>query len=213
MLVLGALKDGEGRYAPDGAMAWLGSVAGGREALKPILFSVHGPGSQGMAECDVAELGAVRFLGDGSLVVVPGVEPGVSWFNARGELQRTWESRNVGLEDECSPMFGKMGQLAADPEALIRWRNQRKVLDEILPLPDGPGLVVRQTLDGTTRWEVVVLSRDGGTEIRHLPITSTSGWAHLRGDVRGRQVVLLVSEYGRDRPAAAAKLILAELIR
>jgi hypothetical protein len=193
-------------------MAWLGPVEG-REARRTVLFSRHGPGSKAMAACGMLGLGAVRFLSDGSFLVVPGVEPGVFWYTASGELRRAWENREVGLEDECGPVIGRSAELAADPVARSRWVNRRVVVDEILALAEGPALVLRHQDDGTTRWSLVHLGADGRVERRDLAIVGASGWSHLKGDVRGHRVAFLVVEHGRDEPAAAPRLVFAEIVQ
>jgi len=113
-VILGGRKDAKGRYSHDGAIAWLGGLSEGAAGLKPIYFSVAGRGAQPMAECAVLELGAVRFLSDGSFLVVPGVEPGIYWYDAAGDLVRTWESEALGLGGLCS---------AAGPPARLRFAS------------------------------------------------------------------------------------------
>lgn len=215
LLVLGGLKDERQRLAPEGAIGWLGPVDGGREALRPVLYSRHGEGARSMGECAVFGLGGARFLADGSFLLVPGVEPGVFWYSPSGELRRAWESREVGLEDECATVLGRTGDLARDPVLQNRWLARRTTLDEILPLPDGPGLVLRRTEDGINRWTLVRLDGSGGVERIELPFSSSSGWAHLKGDVRGRRAVFLVVEHGprAEEPAARPRLIFAEISR
>ncbi len=207
-VVLGARKDGEGRFSTDGAIAWQGKLAAGLDDLDPIYYSLSGPGAKPMADCWILELGAVRFLRDGSFLVVPGVEPGLYWYDASGSLKRAWESEALGLDGACS---GTRPGLAANPEAQFAWVNQRRVLDDILPLPAGPGLLLRDVVDGVTRWHLKVLHPDGSITTGEVPVTSTTGQAHLRGDVRGSRVALLVVEYGRERPAATPRLVIAEV--
>ncbi len=213
LLVLGGIKDERQRLAPDGAIGWLGPVEGGREALRPVLFSRDGDGARSMGECAILGLGAVRFLDDGSFVLVPGVEPGVFWYGPPGDLRRAWESREVGLEDECAPVLGRTDDLARDPIVRNRWLAQRTTLDEILALPGGPGLLLRRTEGGINRWTLVRLDSGGGVERIELPFSSSSGWAHLKGDVRGRKVVFLVVEHGSrvEAPEVPPRLIFAEL--
>lgn len=213
LLVLGALRDERQRFAPDGAIGWLGAVGGGRGALRPVLYSRDGAGARSMGECGMLHLGAARFLADGSFVLVPGVEPGVFWYGPSGDLRRAWESGEVGLEDECATVLGRTGDVAADPVLQNRWLAQRTTLDEILALPGGPGLVLRRTEGGINRWTLVRLDSGGGVERIELPFTAPSGWAHLKGDVRGRRVVFLVVEHGSraEAPEAPPRLIFAEL--
>ncbi len=207
LVILGGLKDMEGRYSPDGAIAWTGRLSDGSEGLKPIYYSIAGAGATPMAECAVLELGAARFLSDGSILVVPGVEPGIYWYDSSGNLVRTWESETFGLGGLCSANEG----LAASPEVQYTFVNRRRMLDDILPLPAGPGLLLRDFAGGENRWHLKILHRNGSIGHVEIPITSSTGKAHLRGDVRGNRVALLVVEYGRHAPAAKPRLIIAEL--
>lgn len=213
LLVLGGLRDERQRFSPDGAIGWIGPVEGEREELRPVLYSRHGAGARTMGECGMLGLGAVRFLGDGSFLIVPGVEPGILWYSPSGQLRRAWENREVGLEDECAPVLGRTGEIARDPVALNRWLGRRAVVDEILDLPQGPGLVIRRDDGGTIRWTLVRLGSGGEVDRTELPFSASSGWAHLKGDVRGRRVAFLVVEHGPDaeKPAAPPRLIFAEL--
>ncbi|NJL29998.1 MAG: hypothetical protein HC897_19950 [Thermoanaerobaculia bacterium] len=166
-----------------------------------------------MGECGIFELGAARFLPDSSFVLIPGVEPGIFWYSKTGELQRTWESSALGLEDDCKPMFGLTETLAIDPRALNQWLGQRKIVDEILPLPDGPGVVIRERRGAEISWRMAMLRMDGQVSWLDLPFKGSSTWSHLKGDVRGNRIVFLVVEHGAgiDKPAAVPRIVLAEL--
>lgn len=211
ILILGALKDEVGSFSPDGAIAWFGAIEDGRAGLHPILYSIYGPGAKAMGECGIFGLGAARFFPDGSFVLIPGVEPGIFWYTKSGQLQRTWESSALGLEDVCKPFFGLTDQLAIDPHARNRWLNQRKVVDEILPLPNGPGIIIREMKDHEIRWRMAMLTADGKVSWLDLPLVGSSTYSHLKGDVRGHRIVFLVAEHGKEKPAAVPRIVLAEL--
>lgn len=212
LLVLGARFDDKRRLAPDGAIAWLGSLDQELRDWKPVLFSASGPGAQPMNACSTLELGAVRFLADGSFLVVPGVEPGAFLYDSQGKLLRTWDTVALGLDaEDCPKMTYEQQVQLANPDVRFPWLNRRRTLDDILPLPQGPGLVVRSVAQGRTHWILKVLKKDGGVETFDLPVPSATALSHLRGDRRGRRLVLLVSEYGKTGPSAPARLVLAEL--
>jgi hypothetical protein len=109
-----------------------------------------------------------------------------------------------------------MDRYGWDPD--YRWGviNEMRIADEILSFPQGPGLVVRSAAPEGTVWELYLLLAGGSTVASRLPVTSASGLSHLRGDVRGDKVVLLVSEYGRpdleQAPPVRPRLIVAELV-
>jgi len=214
LLILGALKEADGAFATDGAIAWIGKILAGAKGLRPVYFSIAGPGAKTVAKCGMLDLGGVRFLTDGSFLIVPGVESGIFWFSSEGKLLRTWESREVGLRSICTSLFGAdelRSAINTDPDARAEWLNRHRILDEILALPQGPTLVLRETIEGVTRWQFKVLGRDGGVETLDVPLTSTSGQAHLKGDVRGNRLALLKVEFGREKPVAPPQLILAEI--
>lgn len=212
LLLLGGEKKGD-EMAPDGAIAWLGSLTSDLADLRPVHLSSEGRGVPRMNDCSQLGLGAVRFLGDGSFIIVPGVEPGVFWYDAQGRLLRTWTNEELGLDDGCPPPGKQRDSVRQFPEPRFAWLNQNRLLDDVLPLPQGPGLLVRAHTGGTTRWRLLVLARDDSFRTWEVPITSTTGLSHLRGDVRGDRIALLVSEHGKEGPAAAPRLTLVRVPR
>lgn len=214
-LILGALKDEKERFAPDGAIAWTGSLERKLSDRKPVYYSVSGPGARTINNCGPYDMGAVRFLSDGSFLIVPGVEPGAYLYDPSGRLVRTWDTREIGLDaEDCENLDPKVrDRLFAVPEPRWAWLNRRRILDDILPLPQGPGLIVRSVSQGRPRWELKVLDRSGEITTYSIPLTSRTDLAHLKGDVRGGRIVLLHNEFGRDAPSAPPRLFLAELPR
>lgn len=212
-VILGALKDEKERFAPDGAIAWIGSLERKLADRKPVYYSASGPGAKALSHCGPFEMGGVRFLPDGSFLVVPGVEPGAYLFDPSGKLVRTWDTGVIGLDDDdCENMGEELEyRLSAIPEPRWAWLNRRRILDDILPLPQGPGLIVRNVVQGRPRWELKVLERSGEITTYSIPLTSKTDLAHLKGDVRGNRIVLLHHEDGRDGASAPPRLILAEL--
>lgn len=211
LVVLGARKDEHGRFAPDGAIAWIGSLDGKLADLKPVLYSVAGPGARPMDACGAFEMGAVRFLGDGSFLVVPGVEPGIFLYDRTGRLLKTWEAREVGLDAGCGLSDEQMKLLSASLEPRSAWINQRRVLDDVIPLPQGAGLLVRQVAGGRTGWHLKILRRAGQASSQALPFTAPSPHWHLRADVRGKRIVYLLKEYAVSSPPSHSRLIVATL--
>lgn len=209
LLLLGARFDDKRRKAPDGAIAWKGVLGESLDNLEPVFFSAAGPGAEPMTECFFMELGAVRFLRDGSYVIAPGVEPGIFWFEPQGKLKRVWENTPFGL----SGPYSCDDRLSADPDARETWINQRIIIDDILPFPEGPGLILRQHQDGRTTWKLELLHEDGSTRSVAIPIVSTTGKGHLRGDVLESRIAFLALEYGKYEPARKPRLILARLER
>lgn len=211
IVLLGARKDERERFAPDGAIAWIGSLDKNLADLKPVLYSVAGPGARPMDACGAFEIGAVRFLGDGSFLVVPGVEPGVFLYDRTGKLLRSWEAREVGFDAECGLTDEQMNLLSASLEPRSAWINQRRVLDDIVALPQGAGLLVRQVANGKTGWQIKVLRRDGRISSHAVPFTSPSPHWHLRADVRGERIAFLLKEHNPSSAPSPFRLVLTTL--
>lgn len=211
LVVLGARKDERERFAPDGAIAWIGSLDKKLADLKPVLYSAAGPGARPMDACGAFETGAVRFLGDGSFLVVPGVEPGIFLYDRTGKLLRSWEVREVGLDAECGLSDEQMMLLSASLESRSAWINQRRVLDDIIALPQGGGLLVRQAANGKTSWQVKILRRDGNVASHVLPFTGPSPDWHLRADVQGGKIAYLLKEYAVSSPPSPSRLVVTTL--
>lgn len=190
--LLGAQRDDQNRFAPDGAIAWTGPIDQAPEKLKAVYYSVSGPGAWNAGACAMMEVGSIRFLADGSIVVIPGVEPDVHRFSAEGRLLETWSSERVGFEAECDITEKQMYELSVDEPGRWAWVNARRTVDEILPLADAPGLLVRTVADGKTSWRLKRLRSGGAVDTCEVPLTVDSELAHLRGDVRGDEVVLLL---------------------
>ncbi len=192
LATLGIRRGEDGRMAPDGAIAWVGSLDAGLADLKPVLFSTAGPGARPMDHCATFEIGAVRFQRDGTLVVVPGAEPGVFLYDPAGKLLHTWETEPLGLDVRCGFDDDQLQLLAANFLARWSWLNQFRTVEDVLPLAQGPGLVIRQVTDSGTRWDLTILRRNEPALTMPLPVTTPSTTAHLRGDVRGEKVLLLL---------------------
>jgi hypothetical protein len=189
-VVLGALRGSDGK--PQESIIWRGQF-GTKSALAPVA-SGRGAGAA-MARCHFLETGAVRFMLDGSFVAFPGVEPGVYRYGPHGKLLQTWESGPLGVLDSCTLDDRRSAELAADPARRYAWLNGYRTVDEILPLKEAAGIVIRSVDDAGTRWEMVRLGFGGRKSRVEIPLRSASPLAHLKGDVRGNEVVLLVSEY------------------
>jgi hypothetical protein len=212
LLCLGAPHDGTPTFAADGAIAWIGSLAHGLSDLRPILHDVGGPGAPNLRRCSVLELGSVRSLPDGSFLVVPGFQPGAHLFDNIGRLLRTWDTEALGIPPpRCAEISDKEKyELRFEPERRVAWVNAHAVVDEVLPLPQGPGLVVRSRgADGLVRWQLKILGAERVTT-HDLPFTSNRPFDRLRGDARNGRIVLLRvprnSLKDRDAPGELAVL-------
>ncbi len=213
LLMLGSRTEG-GRWAPDGAIAWTGSLDKQLKDLRPILFSRQGPKAETISRCGFLEPGAVRFSSDGSFVVVPGVEPDVYLYDRTGKLVHTWQTSSLGFVDRCDLTEAQVHALSADPEQRARWRAARVMVDDVLPTAAGPALLLHEFRSGVARWTMVVLQRNGPPRRIVLPFSIQSDVASLRADIRGNRIAFLIRTFGQWRPKAtpaAARLIVADL--
>jgi hypothetical protein len=194
VLILGARKNESGRLAPDGVIAWVGLVSDGLSTLKPVLVSKDGIGARSMDHCGILGSGAVRFQNDGSFVVAPGVERGIYLYGAAGKLRKAWDTASLGLHNTCEMERQQAWNLSADPEARKTWINQRRVVDDVLALPDGPALIVRERVETVTRWSLVRLYLDKAASSQDLPMISESDAHRLKGAVLGRKIAFLMTD-------------------
>jgi hypothetical protein len=209
--ILGADRDAKNRWAPEGAIAWLGDVADTVSNLRPVLYSTS-PGVKTVAFCSDLQLGAVRFVMDDSFVIVPGVEPGVYWYGTNGKLRKTWQTSAMGFYDRCTLDEQQAVRMASQP-GHDGWYNRNVVLDSLLVLPDGIGLILRSWKENHVSWTMRVLRFDDRPAVTvTLPFRSSSPYTHLRADGHGTSLVFLFSEYGplNKPPARIPRLIIAQ---
>lgn len=214
--VLGFRKGERGRPAPDGAIAWVGHLSAGLDDLTPVLYSADGPGALRMLRGALLRNGQLRFLDDGSLVIVPGVEPGVYQFDAKGSLVHTWQSNQVGVDPVPQLTEEQFRRLNVEEEERWRWVNRGRTVDEILPLAAGPALVIRERTNDTTRWDLVLLRHDAEPVRCRLPFTSPSDLTRLSADVHGKDVAVLLWGNGKSalrgaEPAHQPRLLFGHL--
>lgn len=212
LLVLGLQKLEKGTLAADGAIAWTAKLGKKLTEVRPVQFSISGPGAHDTDACSVMHMGKVRFLQGGSFVVAPGAEPGIFVHAASGKLVKTWQAETVGFDAGCPITEQEMYQYSADPRPRFRWLNQRRVLDDILPLATGIGFVIRTRSNGLTRWQLKVLPPDAKVITYDIPVTSPSEYARLTGDVRGNRIAFLLSVHTIDTPPVGSQhLIFTEV--
>ena len=198
--VVGARRNVQGDYAPDGAIAWIGSLDKDLSDLKPLIFDARGVGAPSMGACGTFSLGATRFLSDGSLLVVPGVQPGIDFFDPQGKLVKTLDTVVLGIDTDCSSIDKDMGaKMGHDVPRRLAWINQRRIVDDVLPLPAGPGLLIRSVQKGEVRWTLKVLHPDGKVVVYDVPVHAENAFSHLKGDVRAGRLILLLWGYPPDR--------------
>jgi hypothetical protein len=185
-------------------MAWLGSLSAGEEGLKPILPFRN---QDEIMRCAGFGLGVVRFLHDGSFIIVPGTEPDIFLFGRDGKLQRTWRTETLGIEARCGLDKEQSKSLWVNPVGRQEWVNRRAIIDEIVDTPDGPALIIRTLKNSRATWEMVVLNGDASARFT-LPFSSEDPWAHVTADMRGGRLIFLIV----DRLASRERWVTSRLI-
>jgi hypothetical protein len=203
----------EGQWAPDGAIAWSGTLSKDLLDLHPVFFSALGAKAQILGDCGFSSVSAVRYLRDGSYVLVPGLEPGVFLYDPDGKLLYTWQTDRLGFLDRCDVSAQNKLLYARDPEARYQWLNHYRTVNDIVPLPEGPALLLREVQGGSTKWSLLILRRNAAPSKIDLPIQAPSDVAIARADIRGNRIAFLIRTYGEWRRGwkpQPARLIVAE---
>ncbi|MCM2316256.1 MAG: hypothetical protein NDJ92_14000 [Thermoanaerobaculia bacterium] len=211
--LIGARKDDAGRWNPEKGVVWTGTLSSKLSDLSPLITTEKEGASDPVNGCHYFELGALRYLDDGSLFVVPGVQPGIFLYGPDGRLKRTWDSGTLGFQDRCDLSIEEVQLFASQGPPRWKWLEKRAVLDDVLDLPGGPALVIRKVEKGRTSWDLVRLASKTSTE--RLPFHSPNPNAHLRADVRLGKIAFVIIEYAMpgEPPPAPPRVILAEVTR
>jgi hypothetical protein len=204
-----------GEIEPGGGIAWLGRLSSHPERdMKPLLFDVAGAPPKSLYRCATLEMGAVRYLSDGSFLVVPGFQDGVHLFSADGTRVRSWKNSEVGLDaPHCSDLDEQQEKLfERSQSARFEFLNRYRVLEDILPLADGPGLLIRSVAGSSVHWTLNVLQGDRVISYP-VPVTGDLPYDRLRADGRGSRIVLLRTweGFGTDLAPRAGHLYVADL--
>jgi hypothetical protein len=209
-ILFGVRGDSTGHWGNVGATLWLLSFKADQVYFKPITASP----SEAMHKCAFEGIGAVRFFPDGRFIYVPGVEPGMELYDSTGRLIRRWSTEPLGVDDHCRVTEAQSDALA---RIAVRseWLNHRQVVDEVLPIVEGPLVIVRQPTPKGTSWHAFLVPFEGEPERVAIPITSPSKFAHLRADLKGDRIIFLVWEQpmGTPKVDTAARLITARVVR
>jgi hypothetical protein len=210
---LGADSGDQQGLARDGIIAWTGFLSDDLAEMRPLMKGRSSPGGKDMARCSILETGVIRFMRDGSVVIVPGVEPGIYRYDDHGKLMQTWDSAELGIVDDCAIQDTELAVLARDFARRIDWLASRIVVDDILPLRGGPALLLRRVDKNVTKWDLVTLPFHGKSERVPLPVTIPTPRGHVRGDIRGDQVILLVFDdpMPKQKPVAPPRLMVLSL--
>jgi hypothetical protein len=178
------LKTYMDRPAGSGAgLIWKSSLSDGLKTWE-LIYTSDAVARKGGTLSNWLFLGSIRFLKDGKFVVAPNFEPGVLLFNASGSLRRTWTPEEIWGEGGSAEVPDQ------DSRKLKSVAASRHLIEEVLPLAEGPAIVVRDSGGSGTRWRLGVL----GDEIAwyDIPVSGVDRIARLRGDVDEHGRIVLV---------------------
>jgi len=191
LAVLGLMRSETG-MSPDGAIAWTFDLDESPVTPHPLAYARAGKGARPFHACLNFSIGKVRYLADGSLLMVPGAEPGIFLYSPDGKLVRTWDTAALGLDLRCDFDDETLLLYASDFRARLAQINRFTTVDEVLPTTPEPALLLRSVKEDGTHWVMALLAEDGTIRTIDVPITSPSQHARLRGDVSGDRILLLL---------------------
>jgi hypothetical protein len=215
-LVMLGFPDGEAYERSRGGMVWRADLSKGLEGnngWKALHESEDVAQDMNRLRQDAA-LGSIRILPQGGVLVAPNFLPGVLSFSDSGSFRQRWSDEDLwGGEvrakgegpEEKGWQEGNFGE-----EELRRFLASRRTIDAILPLPEGPAIVVRESKDDEARYRLGVL----GPKVRwyDIPVGNLSAMARLRGDTdKNGRIVLVGVERGRTAPVSQSEILVLEL--
>jgi hypothetical protein len=189
-----------------GCFVWRGELSEQLDEWACLLGSEEVAEDYGVLRRSEYAVGSLRFLPRGGFVAVPNFLPEVVLFSPSGSVKRRWTTEEIfGLRDQPD---WEAGTMVEEWESLLAVRT---VIDEVLPLRRGPGLLVRTPTSGAAEWRLGVLEDD--VRWYGVPV-APHGSARLRGDVdeKGRIVVVTVPRSMHEAAAiSSAELLVLRL--
>ncbi|MBW8876859.1 MAG: hypothetical protein JF614_17990 [Acidobacteria bacterium] len=214
LLLLGVgLEEGlEDRYDSEGGLAGFGKLTSDLQDLKPLRLDSEGRGSPHLSRCGLLDAGGARFLQDGSMFIVPAVEPGAFLYDAEGALLHSWTNVDLGVDDLCSGVTNSFAKTWT-PLKCRAWRSSHRVVDAVLPLPQGPAVIVRTMVNSRPTWQLKVLGSHGMIRSFAIPVSNAGPNDRLTADARGSSIVILRREQipSLDDESMPGELLVMEL--
>lgn len=215
VVILGADSGSVQGLDREGTIAWVGSLSKGLSDLRPLTKGRAKPGGKDMARCSFLETGAVSFMPDDSVLVLPGTEPGLYRYDRTGRLQYAWDTDGLGIVDDCDIAQDELSLLARDFAKRIEWMSARVIVDDLLAFDNEPALLLRRVEKGVAKWDLVTLPASGKGERVAVPVTLSTPRGHVRGDVLGDRIVLLVFEdpLPGQKPISPPRIVVLSVVR
>jgi len=201
------------KYDSEGGLAGFGKLTSDLQELKPLRLDSEGRGAPHHSRCGILDAGGARFLQDGSMFIVPAVEPGAFLYDAEGTLLRSWTNADLGVDDLCAGVTKDVSRtFAGSPLKARAWRSSHRVVDAVLPLPQGPAVIVRTMIGGRPTWQLKVLGSHGILNFS-IPVSNAGPNDRLRADARGSSIVILRREqiFSLDDESTPGELLVMEL--
>jgi len=191
LFVLG-LQASRGVWSPDGVVAW--AADGRRQPVewKPLLRMSSPKQQVHFVNCFLLQVGVIRLLSDGTVLIAPGADEGIVRLTRDGHRLQAWTGADVPFDSPCRVSMAQAAPMG-DPEARAEWSNSRRILDELVALPDGFGAIVRYSRNGVSMWELVRYRFDGNRPERiPVPFRSEKHYARVRADANGLRIAMLI---------------------
>jgi len=192
--VLGLARAKQGDAVWEDYIAWLLDDQGGAKGLLPSR-----DGGRGLDYCGFAELGVIRFLSAGALLVIPGAEPGVFLYDSDGTLRESLDASTFFADEGCGVTEVGQATLLGQAPRGDAWLSRRRLIDEVVG--DDQGNVfffVRHVPDPAPPPEPVAAPTDSpGTVSRITVIDGSSGEAtQIIGGMSAEEIVARLRERG-----------------
>lgn len=198
--VLGLARAKRGDAVWEDYIAWLLDDQGGAKGLLPSR-----DGGQGLDYCGFAELGVIRFLSDGGLLVIPGAEPGVFLYDSDGTLRESFDASTFFADEGCGVTEVAQATLLGQAPRGDAWLSRRRLIDEVVVDDQGNVfLFVRHVPEPAPPPEPVAPTESPGTVSRITVIDGSSGEAaQIIGGKTAEEIVARLRERGvvpKDTP-------------
>ena len=199
--VLGLARAKQGEPVWEDYIAWLLDDQQGVRGLLPTRDD-----GQGLDYCGFAELGVVRFLSDGRLLVIPGAEPGVFLYDSDGMLREGFDASAFFADEGCGVAGVGQATLLGQAQHGGAWLSRRRLIDEVVADDEGNVFFfVRHVPEPASPPELVSAPTDSlGTVSRITVIDGSSGEAtKIIGGRNAEELVARLREHGvvpKDTP-------------
>ncbi len=190
LALVGCRADG-GTWAPDGGIVFLGDLKKELKDLKPLLVLPERGAHSPMVRCGMMQFGKVRFFPDKTLVVYPAVVPGLLVYSPEGTLRHVIPTDALGLEGRCGMSEQEYDAVLKSGRSWFGWRNQRVLVEALVSLSSGPGLVLRSFQNGKAFWRLARLEKNSTWKLEDLPLEPGPPFSFVNGDSYGKRLLLI----------------------